>query len=160
NEGWSAAASRLHHPPCQLQSQKSGEAVRNPSAEGTAMTRRIHRAQLICRREGCDAAFVRIRTNQRFCSDDCQVKAKNDRRTPTGNRPGRPRRVIRTEPTPAYPRNAIPVILNLPKRTRLAASENPDLADSTASVSDPDQSFLDPLQPRSVASEVEVKADP
>jgi hypothetical protein len=66
------------------------------------VARRYPRAQLICCRADCDVSFVQIRPGQRFCSSECQIKAKNDSRTPTGQRPGRPRRVIRTEPTPAH----------------------------------------------------------
>jgi hypothetical protein len=100
----------------------------------------------VCCREGCDGAFAQLRQGQRFCSAECQIKAKNDARTPTGNRPGRPRRVVRTERTPAYPVNAAPVILHLGKRRE--APENSDLAQGYNETSFPDQGFLDQPPPR------------
>jgi hypothetical protein len=121
----------------------------------TPVARRYPRAQLICCREDCDVAFVQIRSAQRFCSPDCQTKAKNDGRTPTGNRPGRPRRVIRTEPTPAHRdvpllRQGIKLEWKAAKSPTPSTDQSfPDLQEATSgqgqhSPLDPDQGFLDP----------------
>jgi hypothetical protein len=125
---------------------------------------RYARAQLICCRADCDVAFVQIRSGQRFCSPECQVKAKNDSRTPTGQRPGCPRRVIRTEPTPAHRdvvllRQGIKLEWKAPKGLcPKAPRTNPDqsfpgspgaeLGEGHRRPPNPDQSFLDPTDAR------------
>jgi hypothetical protein len=122
------------------------------------VARRYPRAQLICCREGCDVGFVQIRSAQRFCSSECQTKSKNDSRTPTGQRPGRPRRVIRTEPTPAH--RDVPLLRQGVKLEWKAPAPraNPDqsfprslgaeLGEGHHSLPDPDQGFLSPTDAR------------